>query len=98
MIQSQRRIQKKISRQTSYFITSLPNDARAILQVKRSHWGIENSLHWILDVAFREDDSRVRQGNADQNLAVLRHMALNLLKQEKTASRLSEKWDIGGYK
>jgi predicted transposase YbfD/YdcC len=99
MIQSERRTQQKVSSQTHYFITSLENDARAILAAKRDHWGIENGLHWVLDVAFREDDSRVRQGNADQNLAVIRHMALNLLKQEKTAKggikakRLQAAWN-----
>jgi predicted transposase YbfD/YdcC len=99
MIQSERRTNEKVARQTRYFITSLPNDAQAILEAKRSHWGIENELHWVLDVAFREDDSRVRQGNADQNMAILRHMALNLLKQEKTAKggikakRLQAAWN-----
>lgn len=85
MIRSERRLKRKIEVKVRYFITSLASDARQILAAKRAHWGIENGLHWVLDIAFREDDSRVRQGNADQNLAILRHMALNLLKQEKTA-------------
>jgi len=71
--------------QTRYFISSLPADAKAILKAKRSHWKIENQLHWVLDIAFREDECRVRKDHAAENLAVLRHMALNLLKNEKTA-------------
>ncbi len=64
----------------------------------RSHWGIENSVHWVLDIAFREDDSRVRAGHADHSLAVLRHIALNLLRQEPSsrvgvkAKRLKAGW------
>ena len=99
MITSERRFKEQVERQTQYFITSVKNDAGTILAAKRAHWGVENQLHWVLDVAFREDDSRVRQGNADQNLAVMRHMALNLLKHEKTAKggikakRLQAAWN-----
>ena len=53
-------------------------------QAVRSHWGIENELHWRLDVTFREDASRIRRGNAPHNLAVIRHVAMNLLKREPT--------------
>lgn len=82
---AKREIGEKIEIQISYFITSLPADAKTILKAKRSHWKIENQLHWVLDIAFREDDSRVRKNHGPENLAVLRHMALNLLKNEKTA-------------
>jgi predicted transposase YbfD/YdcC len=63
----------------------LTNDASVLLHATRGHWGIENSLHGVLDIAFREDESRARQGHSAENLAVLRHMALNLLKHEQTA-------------
>jgi predicted transposase YbfD/YdcC len=84
-IVSQRQIGETIEVQTRYFISSLLADAKTILKVKRSHWKIENQVHWVLDIAFREDESRVRTDHAAENLAVLRHMALNLLKNEKSA-------------
>lgn len=96
---SERRIGDKVQTETRYFISSLPADARAILKAKRSHWKIENQVHWILDVAFREDESRVRKEHAAENLAVLRHIALNLLKNEKSAKggihakRLQAAWN-----
>jgi len=85
MILSERRIGDEVEVQDRYFISSLEGNAEKILRAKRSYWGIENRLHWVLDIAFNEDHSRVRKDNAPHNFAILRHMALNLLKQEKTA-------------
>ena len=79
MITSERRVGGKTTIETRYFISSLESNAKQVLYAVRTHWSIENGLHWVLDVAFCEDDSRVRQESADQNLAILRHMALNLL-------------------
>lgn len=96
---AQRQIGQKVETQTRYFISSLPADPKAILKAKRSHWKIENQVHWVLDIAFREDECRVRKDHAPENLAVLRHMALNLLKKEKTANggihakRLQAAWN-----
>lgn len=84
MLRCERRSGRKRSRQTRYYISSLANDAQRILNVVRGHWGIENGLHWILDIAFQEDASRLRKGNGAHNFGMLRHIAVNLLKQEKS--------------
>lgn len=70
-----------------YFISSLAADATEALRCVRGHWAIENSLHWVLDVSFREDECRIRAENATENMATLRHMVLNLLKQEQSCKR-----------
>ncbi|MBE3123877.1 MAG: ISAs1 family transposase [Planctomycetes bacterium] len=99
MVVAERRRGAESSRETRYYLSSLPGDATRVGAAIRGHWGIENRLHWVLDIAFREDESRVRQGHADQNLAVLRRLALNLLRQETTArmgtkaKRLKAGWD-----
>jgi predicted transposase YbfD/YdcC len=85
MIINTRSIGDKETKQVRYYISSLPSNAEKILRAVRKHWSIENKLHWVLDVALNEDHSRVRKDQAPENLAVLRHIALNLLKHEKTA-------------
>lgn len=85
MVEAQRCINGKSSLEIRYYISSLASEAKRFGEAVRSHWGVENSLHWVLDVAFEEDDCRIRKANAPQNFAILRHIALNLLKQEKTA-------------
>ena len=87
MVEGERLVGGKTTVESRYYISSLPNDASVLLNAVRSHWSIENQLHWSLDVTFNEDGSRVRSGNGAENFSVLRRMALNLLKAEKSTKR-----------
>ena len=98
LVEAERRVGDRVSTERRYYISSLLGKAKEFSRAVRGHWDIENGLHWILDVAFRQDDSRVRSGNAQENIAALRRLALNLLRQDKTtkagvrAKRLKAGW------
>lgn len=80
-----RRIEKR------YYIVSFKDDAKVFGHAVRQHWGVENSLHWVLDVVFREDDSRIRRGHSPVNFNTLRQISLNLLKKEKSKTSIKQK-------
>lgn len=98
-VTSARTVGDKTTEHTRYFLSSLPSDAERALRAARFHWGIENSLHWVLDVAFDEDRSRVHLENAQATWVALRHLAINLLKRDTSikagveAKRLRAGWD-----
>jgi predicted transposase YbfD/YdcC len=84
MVEAERTVGDETSIHRRYYLTTL-DDVRVFARSARSHWAVENRLHWVLDMAFDEDHSRIRTGNAAENFAIVRQVALNLLKQEKTA-------------
>ena len=84
MIESERTLNGNTSLERRYYISSATHDAAKNLEATRSHWHIENKLHWVLDVSFREDECRIRKGNGAENFSTLRRIALNLLKKEKS--------------
>ena len=97
-IRAQRLMGEESSCEDRYHIASITG-AKRVLWAVRSHWGIENELHWTLDIAFDEDRCRVRKDNGPENFAILRHIALNLLKHEKTCKRgIKGKRLLAGWK
>jgi predicted transposase YbfD/YdcC len=99
LVEAVREVQGKVTVERRYYLSSLPVAVATFAKAVRGHWAVENSLHWVLDVQMGEDDSRARTGYAAENLATLRRLALNLLKQEKTKKRgirgkqLNASWD-----
>jgi predicted transposase YbfD/YdcC len=99
MVRSERTIAGVTSVETRQYISSLPSGAERLAYAIRNHWGIENQVHWVLDVVFAADDSRARIGHSAHNLAIIRHLVLNLLRQETTLKtslrqkRLRAGWD-----
>lgn len=99
MVESERRLNGKVSTERRYYLSSLSKDAAVINAAIRSHWTIENGLHWVLDVSFHEDACRIRKDHAPQNMSLLRQIALNLLGQDKStkvgisAKRKKAGWD-----
>jgi predicted transposase YbfD/YdcC len=101
MVEAERFIGASLSVETRYYLSSLENDAELLNGAARSHWGVENSLHWVLDVTFQEDRSRIKKENAPENFGLLRRRALCLLKKECSTKRsikgkrLRASWDEG---
>jgi len=91
MVQRERRHGDRSQTETAYFISSLPPDADRLLRAVRHHWRIENTLHWVLDVIFHEDDARLRIGHGAENFAILRRMVLNLLRRHPAKLSLKRK-------
>jgi predicted transposase YbfD/YdcC len=87
MVYREREVNGKTSGEVQYYLTSLEPKVNAFARTVRKHWGVENKLHWTLDVTFSEDDSRIRKDNAPENTAILRRMAVSILKQDTKDKR-----------
>ena len=97
-IQAERQVGRKKSHESRYYICSRVTSAADLLEGTRAHWGVENNVHWILDVVFDEDASRIRTGHAQQNLATMRRIAINMLNQEQTRKEsLKGKRQLAGW-
>lgn len=97
LVESERYVNGETSIETRCFICSVPSDAKKFAQAVRQHWSVENNLHWQLDVTFDEDKLRARAKNAAQNLAIMRRMVLNTLKQETSKGSLKGKRKCAGW-
>lgn len=97
MVEATRTIRDKTSSETRYYISDLPGEAEKLALIARSHWGIENGLHWVLDVIMNEDRSRARKDNAAANLATMRRIAINMAKRVKGKSSIRRTFNKAGW-
>ncbi|MCA9906910.1 MAG: ISAs1 family transposase, partial [Anaerolineae bacterium] len=91
MLRRQRQVNGTRTEEVSYYISSLTEDAATVLQAVRRHWAVENECHWVLDVVFDEDRSRIRLGDSPENFSLLRQIALSILKQDPSKASLKQK-------
>ena len=99
-VKSEREIKSNKSKETRYYLSSLPAKPDKILKAVRQHWGVENKLHWVLDMSFNDDQCRIRKGNAPRNIAIIKKTALNLLqiiKKEKPRISLKAMRKLAGW-
>ncbi len=96
-VTARRETADKTSCETRYFISSLPADAQVIAPAVRGHWGIENGLHWVMDMVFRDDECRIRKTNAPANFATVKHMATNLLRKARGKQSLKSKRHMAAW-
>ena len=87
MVESERHVGDKVTKECRYFISSLEEGDELFAKAVRRHWSVENELHWVLDVSFREDESRICRQNAAENMATTRHISLNMLKEETSCKK-----------
>jgi len=98
VVECERSVNGHTSVERRFYLTSLPPNAKTILHAIRAHWGIENNVHWLLDIAFDEDNSRVRKEHGPENIGILRHIVLNLLKRETSEKRgIERKRNLAGW-
>ena len=97
MVEASREKDGQLEEQTRFYLSSLPATAAEFNRLIRPHWGIENNLHWMLDVVFREDQCRTRQGNAPENMATLRKIALQLLNQNTDKQSIKSRRKLAAW-
>ena len=97
MVEASREKDGTLQKQTRFYLSSLSTDASTSNKLVRNHWGIENNLHWMLDVVFSEDQSRTRKGNAPENMTTLRKTALQLLNQQTDKQSIKSRRKIAAW-